>query len=66
MLFIILGIVIILVVLAILIFLIVHKAITHTMSLFMDDFLLDGEEETIYDETRYSKEPIWICRSNCI
>ena len=37
MLFIILGIVIILVVLAILIFLIVHKAITHTMSLFMDD-----------------------------
>lgn len=36
MLFIILGI-IILVVLAILIFLIVHKAITHTMSLFMDD-----------------------------
>lgn len=37
MLFIILGIVIILVVLAILVFLIVHKAITHTMSLFMDD-----------------------------
>lgn len=37
MLFIILGIVIILVVLDILIFLIVHKAITHTMSLFMDD-----------------------------
>ena len=35
--FIILGIVIILVVLAILIFLIVYKAITHTMSLFMDD-----------------------------
>ena len=37
MLFIILGIVIILVVLAILVFLIVHKAIMHTMSLFMDD-----------------------------